>query len=140
MNIHTDIKKISETVWEIPVAYKKGMRVPARICATQKLLEKMGYRADTVANGKEAVKALEMIDYDLVLMDVQMPEMDGFEATRIIRSPKSNVKNHDVHIIATTAHAMTGDKVKCIEAGMDSYISKPIKPEKLKEAIEKLLC
>jgi two-component system sensor histidine kinase/response regulator len=102
-----------------------------------RLIEKFGYSADATANGDEAVKALEMIPYDIVLMDIQMPEKDGIEATNIIRDPQSKVINHQVPIIALTAHAMKGDKEKCIEAGMDGYISKPINPDELLEAIEK---
>ncbi len=104
-----------------------------------RLIGKTGIDADTVANGKEAVKALEMVSYDLVFMDVQMPEMDGYEATRIIRDPGSNVRNHNVPIVAMTAHAMKGDREKCIEAGMDDYISKPIRPEKLVQMMDKYL-
>ncbi len=104
-----------------------------------RLIGKTGIDADTVVNGKEAVKALEMVSYDLVFMDVQMPEMDGYEATRIIRDPGSNVRNHDVPIVAMTAHAMKGDREKCIEAGMDDYISKPIRPEKLGQMMDKYL-
>ncbi len=102
-----------------------------------RLLEKLGCRADAVANGKEAIKALEMVPYDVVFMDVQMPEMDGYEATKVIRDPHSRVRNHGVPIIAMTAHAMKGDRERCIEAGMDDYISKPIRSEKLQGVIEK---
>lgn len=101
-----------------------------------KLVEKMGYRFDTVNNGKEALKALKKGSYDLIMMDIQMPEMGGFETTHIIRNSNSPVKNPKIPIIAMTAHAMTGDREKCLEAGMDDYISKPIDPEKLKTAIE----
>ncbi|MDY6851148.1 MAG: response regulator, partial [Thermodesulfobacteriota bacterium] len=104
-----------------------------------KILEKFGYRVDAVANGMEAVKALEELPYNLVLMDCQMPEMDGFEATKTIRDAKSAVKNHEVPIIALTAHAMKGDREKCIKAGMDDYISKPFEPRQLIEAIEQAL-
>jgi CheY-like chemotaxis protein len=101
-----------------------------------RLLEKMGYRSDAVSNGQEAVRALEMVPYDVVLMDVQMPEMDGYEATRVIRDPQSKVRNHEVPIIAMTANAMKGDRERCIEAGMDDYIAKPIEPQKLLEVIK----
>ncbi|MFQ5583697.1 MAG: response regulator, partial [Calditrichia bacterium] len=105
-----------------------------------KMLEKFGYRADAVANGAEAVKALETIPYDLVLMDVQMPEMDGFEATQHIRGTGKNgngstVLNPMIPIIAMTAHAMKGDREKCLAAGMDDYISKPIHPQELSDTI-----
>ncbi len=101
------------------------------------LLEKFGFQADAVANGLEAVKALETAPYDLVLMDIQMPEMDGLEATQTIRSQTSNVMDHQIPIIALTAHAMKGDREICLNAGMDDYITKPIKPEELFSAIEK---
>ncbi len=103
------------------------------------ILKKFGLSADAVANGAEAVKALESVPYDLVLMDVQMPEMDGFEATRHIRDPESAVLNHNVPIIAMTAHAMAGDREKCINVGMDGYVSKPIEPDVLAKAIIKQL-
>jgi len=103
------------------------------------ILKKLGLRADAVANGAEAVKALETIPYDLVLMDVQMPEMDGLEATRQIRNPQSAVRNHQIPVIAMTAHAMQGDREKCLEAGMNDYVSKPISSQALVEALEKWL-
>lgn len=99
------------------------------------ILEKQGFRADLVANGLEAVKALEMMPYDLVLMDAQMPEMDGLTATRIIRDPASPVKNHTIPIIALTANVMKGDREICIEAGMDDYIPKPVDAKMVAEKI-----
>jgi signal transduction histidine kinase/DNA-binding response OmpR family regulator len=104
-----------------------------------RILEKSGFRADTVNNGKEAVEALQRFPYNLVLMDIQMPEMDGYQATKVIRDPSSPVRDHDVPIVAMTAHAMKGDREKCIQAGMNDYISKPIRPEKLREVVEKYL-
>ncbi|MCX5829216.1 MAG: response regulator, partial [Deltaproteobacteria bacterium] len=103
------------------------------------ILKKLGLRVDAVANGAEAVKALETLPYDLVLMDVQMPVMDGLEATRHIRNPQSAVRNHKVPIIAMTAHAMQGDREKFIEAGMNDYVPKPVSPQALAEALEKWL-
>jgi CheY-like chemotaxis protein len=99
-------------------------------------LEKMGYQTEAVTNGQEVLSALEKIDYDLILMDVQMPEMDGFEATRAIRQKEKKTGLH-VHIIAMTAHAMKGDRERCLEAGMDDYVSKPIQPNSLSDAIKR---
>jgi signal transduction histidine kinase/CheY-like chemotaxis protein/HPt (histidine-containing phosphotransfer) domain-containing protein len=104
-----------------------------------RILEKLGYRADAVANGEEAVTALEKIGYDLVLMDVQMPEVNGFEATRIIRDPGSGVLRHDIPIVAMTAHALKGDRERCLEAGMDDYASKPVTALALSEILDRHL-
>jgi len=101
------------------------------------VLDKLGYSADAVANGIEAVKTLEFIPYDIVLMDCLMPEMDGYEASRVIRSRDSKVINHDVIIIAMTANSMPGDREACIRAGMNDYVSKPINPSELAEVISK---
>ena len=135
-----------------------------------KLLETRGHRVALASNGIEAVEAFKKGDFDLVLMDIQMPKMDGFEATREIRktedrrqrtedkgqAPEDSIKAKQapdanqstinnqqstiqrVPIIAMTAHAMTGDREKCISAGMDDYVSKPIKPEALFSAINKV--
>ncbi len=97
------------------------------------LIEKFGYRVDVADNGREAVTALEKTHYDLVLMDVQMPEMDGFIATAKIRNLESDRRN--IPIIAMTAHAMKGDRERCLDVGMNDYTSKPIDP---KELLEKL--
>jgi PAS domain S-box/PAS domain S-box/PAS domain S-box len=98
------------------------------------MLKRLGYRADMAANGIEVCQALERQTYDLVLMDVRMPEMDGLEATRIIRQ---RWPNRGPNIIAITAHALQDDKEKCLEAGMDDYISKPVKVEELARVLEK---
>ncbi|MCP4369289.1 MAG: response regulator, partial [Deltaproteobacteria bacterium] len=103
------------------------------------LEKKLGYHADIATNGKAALDYLEKMDYDLVLMDCQMPEMDGYEATQRIRDENSTVRNHKVPIIAMTANAMKGDREKCLEVGMDDYISKPIKIEKLADTIERYI-
>jgi len=102
-----------------------------------KMIEKIGYPVEVVVNGEEAVKALETNQYDIVLMDCQMPEMDGYEATRRIRDPNSSVLNHSIPIVAMTANAMVGDREQCLEAGMDDYMAKPINPKKLREMLEK---
>ncbi len=99
----------------------------------QRVLEKMNYRIDIAGNGREACQALEKINYDLVLMDVQMPEMSGYEATQWIRKNLSDQRQP--RIVAMTANAMKGDREKCIEVGMDDYISKPIKFEALAKAL-----
>jgi signal transduction histidine kinase/DNA-binding response OmpR family regulator len=94
------------------------------------LLEKWGHCVRVAANGREALTALEQENFDLVLMDVQMPEMDGFEATAAIRAQEETTGGH-LTIIAMTAHAMQGDRERCLAAGMDSYISKPTKAQEL---------
>lgn len=96
-----------------------------------RILEKLGIKAEPAANGIEAIKALQKFSYDAVLMDIQMPEMDGYEATRVIRDPASAVLDHKIPIIAVTANVMSGDREKCLEAGMDDYVSKPIAIDKL---------
>ena len=99
-------------------------------------LERIGYRADAVANGKEVLSALEGISYDLIFMDVQMPEMDGFEATAAIRRKERRTGGY-TPIIAMTAHAMKGDRERCLEAGMDDYVPKPIQPQTLIEVLRR---
>jgi CheY-like chemotaxis protein len=103
-------------------------------------LRKLGYNADLVANGLEAIEALARIPYSLVLMDCQMPEMDGWEATRKIREGEAalNPQRH-IPVVAMTADAMQGDREKCIEAGMDDYIAKPVRIEDLQGALERHL-
>jgi PAS domain S-box-containing protein len=103
--------------------------------ATLIMERKLGHSVDVVDDGQAALDALQEHDYDLVFMDCQMPGMDGYEATRIIRDTQSLVRNHDIPIIAMTAHAMKGDREACLAAGMDDYVSKPIRPEMLAEAI-----
>ena len=103
-----------------------------------RILETNGYKADLAKNGLEALKAIKKENYDLILMDVQMPEMDGFQATRKIRKMEEKTGNH-IPIIAMTAHAMKGDRERCLEAGMDHYVSKPIKPEELLRVIKKVM-
>jgi two-component system sensor histidine kinase/response regulator len=99
------------------------------------LLKKAGFTIEAVENGKLAMEALNRKPYDLILMDVQMPEMDGFEATKAIRERKDDRRN--TPIVAMTAHAMKGDRERCLAAGMDDYVSKPIEPQELLNAIKK---
>jgi signal transduction histidine kinase/ActR/RegA family two-component response regulator len=100
-----------------------------------RMLEKLGFRVDVAANGMEAVDMLEALPYDLILMDCQMPIMDGFEATQEIRRTQGERKR--IPIIAVTANSMEGDKERCLQAGMDDYIAKPIHAENLREVLER---
>ena len=103
------------------------------------MLSKLGVSAEIAVNGKEAVSALETSGFDLVFMDVQMPEMDGLEATRHIRGLNSRISNPDIPIIAMTAHALKGDREKCLDVGMNDYISKPLSTKALVDALDKWL-
>jgi len=104
-----------------------------------RLLEKRGYTVVVAGDGKAAITALEKESFDLVLMDIQMPGMDGFEATSAIREKEKRMGGH-IPIVAMTAHALKGDQERCFAAGMDGYVTKPIRTSELFSAIEKLLC
>ncbi len=104
----------------------------------RRLLDRWGHKATIVENGREACSAVSESHFDIVLMDVQMPEMDGFEATEKIREMENKTQTH-VPIIAMTAHAMKGDRERCIEAGMDDYVPKPISSETLLNTINALV-
>jgi len=102
----------------------------------------LGFTADAVANGLEAISALKQVPYDIIFMDCQMPEMDGYEASRLIRlaEKESDVTwKSPVPIVAMTAHAMTGDREKCLAVGMDDYLSKPVRKADLQSALIKWL-
>ncbi|QFI36759.1 response regulator [Moritella marina ATCC 15381] len=137
----TQLISIPETKHVIaPTTHKNARILLAEDSLTNQLvamgiLKKLGFFADVVNNGEEAVHALENKTYDLVLMDCQMPIMDGYEAATLIRSSQSTQINHQVPIIAMTANAMQGDREKCLAAGMDDYITKPISPETLSKAL-----
>ena len=110
---------------------------PVNQLLASRLLEKQGHAVVTVGNGRAAVERLEKESFNLILMDIQMPEVDGFEATATIRNKEAATGTH-VPIIAMTAHALEGDRERCLAAGMDGYIAKPIQVEDLIDIIEKL--
>ncbi|MCA9449772.1 MAG: response regulator, partial [Candidatus Omnitrophica bacterium] len=99
-----------------------------------RMLEKLGCKVDVAANGKEAVELVRVFRYDLILMDCQMPELDGYQATREIRRMQ-NEGMPNIPIVAMTANAMQGDREKCLSAGMDDYLSKPVDPKILEEKL-----
>lgn len=98
------------------------------------MLEKLGYRVDVASNGQEAVAAHERAPYPLIFMDCQMPEVDGFEATALIR--KMEGESAHTPIVAMTANAMQGDRERCLAAGMDDYVAKPVRPKELQTVLE----
>ena len=128
----------------VPEEHPKGLRIlaaedtPFNQKFVRRIMERWGHRLVLAENGREALERLEEEPFDLVLMDVQMPEMDGIEATRRIREREKATGSH-IPIIAMTAHAMKGDRDHCMEAGMDDYVSKPISAEILRQAIRKYM-
>jgi two-component system sensor histidine kinase/response regulator len=103
-----------------------------------RLLEKQGHRVTVASDGREVLSAIDREEFDIVLMDIQMPEMDGLETTAAIRNQEQSSGRH-MPIIAMTAHAMRGDRERCLAAGMDGYISKPIVSAELLESIEAVI-
>jgi PAS domain S-box-containing protein len=104
-----------------------------------KIIERLNYNVTIASNGAEAIRELSQGKFDLVFMDVQMPIMDGYEATQAIRDKSSKVLQPNIPIVAMTAHAMKGDREKCIEMGMDSYLCKPVRPKQVRDIIERFL-
>lgn len=119
---------------DIPLTILYAEDNPINQKIIQRMLAKMGYQIDIANNGAEAVKALSEREYDLILMDVSMPEMDGLTATRTIRMEQG--ENGPI-IIAVTANAMKGDRERCLEAGMNDYLAKPVKIAQLREMLTK---
>jgi two-component system sensor histidine kinase/response regulator len=129
-------QKELETVLSLKILLAEDNLVNQRLA--QRMLEKLGHSVVIARDGREALAQLDKQSFDLVLMDVQMPEMDGFEATRIIREGERNGVAH-LPIIALTAHAMSGDRQLCLAAGMDDYIPKPIDSQQLKQTITRVM-
>lgn len=135
------IRKL-EKATDTSMPVKKGMKIlvaednSTNQMITVEMLSRLGLRADLVENGKAVLEALRTQHYDLVLMDCHMPEMDGYEASHLIRKSTAPEQS-DVTIIAMTANAMKGDREKCLAAGMDDYVTKPVKIEDLEKAIHR---
>ena len=103
-----------------------------------RLLRKRGHTVVVVQNGQEAVDAIESHAFDLALLDVQMPIMDGLTAAGLIRQKEASTGRSRLPLVAVTAHAMNGDREHCLEAGMDAYVSKPLSPQKLMDVIKEI--
>jgi signal transduction histidine kinase/CheY-like chemotaxis protein/HPt (histidine-containing phosphotransfer) domain-containing protein len=146
----------NERVWQVPPVATRRAEGTERTYATRVLIAddstvnqqvaveqmaKLGYAADVVGNGLEVIEALQRIPYEVVLMDCQMPEMDGYDATRALRARGRELAREQpdrrIHVIAMTANAMQGDREKCLAAGMDDYVSKPVQMADLKRALDK---
>ena len=142
-------RKVAPGRTELPAGFAGAGLRPARILVVEDntvnqlvavgILTKLGMSADVAANGLDAIEALATLPYDLVLMDMQMPELDGVGATRQIRDPRSRVLDHRVPVVAMTANAMRGDREECLAAGMNDYVAKPIEVGALVAALKKWL-
>jgi len=141
---HDDQNKPAHLITRYSLSHETDTKVSLRVLLAEdnavnqrlasRLLEKRRHKATITGNGREALAAIECGVYDLVLMDIQMPEMDGFEATAALRNREKETGGH-IPVIALTAHAMKGDRERCLAAGMDGYLSKPIRPNELDEIL-----
>jgi CheY-like chemotaxis protein len=128
-----DTDRIHRSDRQLAILLAEDNRLNRKVAAA--LLEKMGHHVDAVENGARAVEAVEHGRYDLVLMDCEMPEMDGYDATRAIRA----LPHHgNLPIVAMTAYAMPEDRQRCLDAGMNDYVSKPISVQRLRRVVERL--
>jgi len=144
----TERHENSENTPEADAALRRSRRAGLRLLIAEDhamnqtvvvaLLRHLGYANVVVAShGRAAIDALTQSDFDAVLMDCQMPVMDGYEATRVIRDPASGVRNHSVAVIAMTAHALAGDRERCLGSGMNDYIAKPIQRDVLEHVLDR---
>lgn len=140
-----DAPAVAPTVSRTPPAERGAARIllaednPVNRLLALRLLEKHGFHAEVAQDGQQALAALDAQPYDLVLMDIQMPEMDGFEVVQSVRAGRRGAPNRQTPIIAMTAHAMKGDEERCLAAGMDDYLAKPIRAQELLEKIDRWL-
>jgi PAS domain S-box-containing protein len=138
------VTAVQATAGSVSAPHRRALRVllaednPVNQKLAVRLLEKQGHAVVLASNGCEAVDMVQRQPFDLVLMDVQMPEMDGFEATAAIRAREKDTGRH-IPILAMTAYAMKGDRERCLAAGMDAYVSKPIQPRELWQTIDQLV-
>jgi signal transduction histidine kinase/DNA-binding response OmpR family regulator len=143
LRMHVDRKPAAPSITPTRAAHRLRVLVaednPVNQKLAQHLLERRGHTPILVANGREAVELTERDRFDLVLMDLQMPEMDGFEATAAIRTREREAGQLRVPIVALTAHALQGDRRRCLDADMDGYVAKPIKPVELFEVIDRVM-
>ena len=141
--VHNDHAPAAPSITPMRAAHRLRVLVaednPVNQKLAQHLLERRGHTPVVVGNGREAVELIRRDGFDLVLMDLQMPEMDGFEATAAIRARERQQSAPRVPIVALTAHAMQGDRRRCLDADMDGYVAKPIKPVELFEVIDRVM-